>query len=372
MIIKPSPWDSETYYNSKHPEYVAIRNIVFQHPEHNFILVGYGLHYEHFRLGKVLFYNFGSGNKFKYLFSFTLNFWLPLLFRSSVVVGMGGYNLMPMQLASMLVRAKFIPIIIGEIRGFQGMVPRPVIGLFKSLARASFTSSYAILAISKNVKKELVNDFKTPPKKIFGYKYKISDIFNAHVSNSLRRALNPSGPIVLTVCRITTQKGLQYLVQAASEVVEKIPNVKFVIRAYGSEPEYRQYILNLIAERKLSGSFKIIEEFSAYDEIPKYMAASDVFVLPSIWEGLGVVILEAMACGLPVIATNVGGIPDIVINNENGLLVEPRDPQGLASAITRVLSDKNERQNLSNGALACTQRAIKDEFQHVLEKLVFS
>jgi glycosyltransferase involved in cell wall biosynthesis len=372
MIIKTSPWDSETFYRSQHPEYVAIRNIVFQNPEHDFILVGQGLHYDHFRLGKVLFYNLGSGNKIKYLFSYTLNFWLPLLLRPSVLVGMGGHNLPPMRLASALVRARFIAVLITELSSFINWTPRPARRLYKAFSRASFSSSYAVLAIAKSVRRELLEDYKTPSQKVFVYRYKISNIFNPYVSKDLRSKLNPFGPIVLTVCRIAVQKGLEYLVEASSAVVEKIPNVKFVIRAYGSEPEYRTKILNLIASHSLTNHFKIIEEFSSYAEIPKYMAAADVFVLPSVTEGLGMVLLEAMACGLPVIASNVGGIPDIVADNQNGILVQPRDARGLGNAIIKVLCDKRDRETLSNGALASSQRSTENELQNILEKLVFS
>jgi glycosyltransferase involved in cell wall biosynthesis len=372
MIIKPSPWDSETFYKSHHPEYAAIRNIVFQNAEHDFILVGYGLNYEHFRLGKVLFYNLGTGNKFKYLFSYTLNFWLPLLLRPSVIVGMGGPNLIPMQLASMLIRAKFIPVLIGEIRSDIRLLPRPVEGPFRAMSRASFNASYAVLAIANSIKRELLESYGVPSKKVFVYRYRISDIFNPHVPKDLRGALNPSGPIVLTVCRISAQKGLQYLVEASSAVVERIPNVKFVIRAYGSEPEYRRNLLNLIAKHNLNCNFKIVEKFSPYSEIPKYMAAADVFVLPSITEGLAVVVLEAMACGLPIIATPVGGIPDVIIDKYNGLLVKPRDVQGLQNAIIRLLTDKNERQHLSHEAISTAKRAKINEFQSLLVKLIFS
>jgi glycosyltransferase involved in cell wall biosynthesis len=378
MIIKHTAWNYAAFYKSKHPEHVAIRNIISQNPQHNFILVGHGRHYEHFRFGNTLFYNLGSGNagthffKIRFLFSFFMNFWLPLMLRPSVIVGIGVLDEVPMAAASIITRAKFISAVGSEVWYSVSELPSLTKSLFKVLLRASFNASYATLAISDSIRKELIEDYKARSQKVFVYKYRISDIFNAHVPNDFGKILNPNGPIVLTVCRISPEKGLQYLIEAASTAIMKIPNARFVIRAYSSETEYKDTLLNLISIYNLQKHFKIIEEFSSYEEIPRYMAAADIFVLPSVSEGLGIVVLEAMACGLPVIGTRVGGIPDMITDNYNGLLVEPKDAQGLAKAIIQVLSDEKMRQRLSYGALATTQRIQENEFQSLLTKLIFS
>jgi len=372
MIIKYAAWDDEAFYKSKHPEYVAIRNLINENSQQDFILVGHGRNFEHFRFGNVLIYNLGTGNRFRNSFSLLMNFLLPLLFRPSVVVGMGGINEMPMAIASILTRAKFIPVIGLDIWYSLSEVPYTVRSLAKALLMASFHASFAMLAISESIKKELVQVYNIRSEKVFVYKMKISDIFNPQIPNDLRKTLNPSGPVVLTICRINPQKGLQYLVEAAQAVAKKVPDVRFVVRAYASEEEYRRRILNLIRDRNVQDHFKIIEGFSPYEEIPRYMAASDVFVLPSISEGLPVVILEAMASGLPVIGSKISGIPDVVVDEYNGLLVEPKDVQGLADAIIRVLSDESLRRKLSRGALITTQRVKQNEFQSLLSKLIFS
>jgi glycosyltransferase involved in cell wall biosynthesis len=372
MIIKSAAWNYEAFYESKHPEYVAIRNLVNEHPEHDFILIGHGEHFEHFRLGRVLFYNLGSGNKFKFLFSLACNFLLPLFLRSSVIVGMGGINEIPIAMASILTRAKFIPTIVIDIWYSVSEMPAQLKRGINLLLRASFRASYVNLAISKSIKKELVENYHVDPQKVLIYNYKISDIFNSHVSSELKKTLNPHGPVVLTICRISPQKGLQYLVEASKIVSEKIPNVTFVLRAYASEIAYKKKLLELIDNGKMKNHFKIIEEYSSYEDIPKYMAASDVFVLPSISEGLGIVLLEAMACGVPVIGSKIGGISDIIFDGYNGLLVEPKDIQSLANAIMRVLSDNTLKIALSRGALTTTKCVKQNELQLLLSKSIFS
>jgi glycosyltransferase involved in cell wall biosynthesis len=89
-------------------------------------------------------------------------------------------------------------------------------------------------------------------------------------------------------------------------------------------------------------------------ELPAYYAQADVFVAPSVvgrngdTEGLGVVLLEAAAAGVPLVASDVGGIPDIVQHEQTGLLVEPEDPEALAASILRVLTDRDLAPRLSD------------------------
>jgi glycosyltransferase involved in cell wall biosynthesis len=371
MIFKSSPWTAETFYTSEHPEYVAIRNIVLQNPKHDFILIGHGLKYEHFRCGKTLFYNLGSGNKFKFLLSFLLNFWIPLFLGPSVIVCMTQTDVIPLTMAGLLIRAKIIPAIVGDLWYSLSIIPKNLQSLFRALLKASYKRSYAILSLSESIRRELEENYGVGAEKVFVYKYRISDIFNPCVSNDLKKKLNPGGPVVLTVCRINPQKGLHYLVMASPAIIEKIPTVKFVIRSYASEKKYENYLNELMSKYNVRKYFKIVLKFSSYEEIPKYMAAADVFVLPSVSEGMAVVLLEAMACGVPVVASNVGGAPDIVTDGYNGLLVETGDVKGLAESVTKVLSDETLAKKLSEGALNTIRQVMENEFEILLSKIIF-
>jgi glycosyltransferase involved in cell wall biosynthesis len=103
-----------------------------------------------------------------------------------------------------------------------------------------------------------------------------------------------------------------------------------------------------------------------YGLLPHYYNLCDIFVLPSIEEGLGFVSAEALACLKPVVASNVGGIPDIIIHNKTGILIERKNPEALSDAIIKLLKDKNLAKRLAlNG-----QSHIKKNFEEerVMEK----
>ena len=86
------------------------------------------------------------------------------------------------------------------------------------------------------------------------------------------------------------------------------------------------------------------------DDVSDYLRTADIFVLPSLQEGLPNSLLEAMACGLPVVATRIGGVVDIVKDGENGILVEPGDPKGMAEGIVRLFKDQEFARKIARNA----------------------
>jgi glycosyltransferase involved in cell wall biosynthesis len=374
MLCKFSDWYVYWYQKSNHPEAVAIRNIISQNRQHSFILLGDGTKFEHFKADGVYFYNVGQRTVASYLFSFLLKFELANILRPSVIVCLGATNSIPLGISSILTRAKFILVITGEISYAVESMPKYLRKVVAFLLKIIFHKAHKILALGKSIRKNLIDNYGVNPEKIFLYKYKIPEIFSPNVASDLKASLNPNGPIVLTICRISPEKGLSYLIEASRIITEKFPNVRIIIKgSYGASrttEKYYEQLTGLIRKRNLQEHITILDD-SPYSEIPKYLSAADVFVLPSLSEGFPLVILEALATGVPVVATPVGGIPDILVNKTNSLLIKPRDVEGLAGAITRVLSEDELRKRMIENGLRSIRGIKENEIENLLSKFIF-
>jgi glycosyltransferase involved in cell wall biosynthesis len=153
-------------------------------------------------------------------------------------------------------------------------------------------------------------------------------------------------PIVLTVARLDEQKGHRYLLDAAVQV----PEAQFVLAGDGPlRPELEAQVQSLGLQER-------VKFLGHRTDIPDLLAACDVFVLPSLYEGLPLSILEAMAADRPVIATQIGGTDEAVINGETGLLVTPADSTLLAAAIRSVLDDRVLAQRIASAGRIRAER----------------
>ncbi|HEY4509079.1 MAG TPA: glycosyltransferase [Candidatus Paceibacterota bacterium] len=144
--------------------------------------------------------------------------------------------------------------------------------------------------------------------------------------------------IIGTVARFVEQKGLPYFIQAAAKILEKTKreDIYFLLVGYGKmELDLRMMVDDLKINSRLL--------ISPPKDIKEILPIFDIFVVPSLWEGQPIAMLEAMASGRSVVATKVGGIPEILIDGKNGLLSEPKDPNSLAKAITKMLEDEKLR-----------------------------
>ncbi|NIM91377.1 MAG: glycosyltransferase [Candidatus Aminicenantes bacterium] len=160
--------------------------------------------------------------------------------------------------------------------------------------------------------------------------------------------------IILTAGRLIKTKGIEYLIEALPKVLERQNNTKLII--IGDGPE-KPRLLSLSDELGLRHEVLFLGSIPQ-DEVFSYMNASDVFVGPSLFEGLGNVFIEAMACGTPVIGTSVGGIREIIENEVNGLLVPPGDSRAIAKAISRVLSNEDLATSLSRNG----RKIVEEKF----------
>jgi glycosyltransferase involved in cell wall biosynthesis len=172
-------------------------------------------------------------------------------------------------------------------------------------------------------------------------------IIDAHAAFRL-----PHGaPLIGNVAALVAHKGQRHLVAAAGRVVREVPDARFVIVGEGElRDQLERQIRDLGLERHV-----FLAGFRS--DVIGLQKSFDLFVMSSVTEGLGSSMLDAMACGTPIVATRAGGIPEAIDDEVHGLLVSPHDDDALAQAIVRLLKDKVLRQQL---AAAAHQRVIED------------
>lgn len=176
--------------------------------------------------------------------------------------------------------------------------------------------------------------------------------------------------IFVTTSALIPRNGVDLLIKAVSLLPEKV-NWELIIA--GDGPQYKN-LKSQILKLKLEDKVKMLGRVDNKD-IPQLLKNSDIFIRLSRWEGFGVSFAEAMAAGIPVIATSVGGITDFVIQEKTGLLVESENPKQAASAILQLLSNKRLANNLSKNASKLvktkyTWENIADEVEKAFKSMV--
>lgn len=141
-------------------------------------------------------------------------------------------------------------------------------------------------------------------------------------------------PIVLNVAALVPHKGQRYLIDAFAGVVRKVPDARLVILGQGELQESltRQVHHHALEKHVLLPGFRT--------DVLSLMKTADIFTMSSVMEGLGTSLLDAMACARPIVATDTGGIPEVVVHDETGLLVPPKDADSLADALVTLLKDE--------------------------------
>jgi len=147
---------------------------------------------------------------------------------------------------------------------------------------------------------------------------------------------------ILSVSSITEQKGLIYLAKAMKHIVKENKEVKWIHVGPGNvlENEYYKRIINFLQSNKLLNNCEFVGRVPL-EKLVWYYQNSTIFVLPSLWEGMPLVVLEAMSCGLPIVSTKISGVEDLVINDWNGILVKPKDFSALSSSISELICNEN-------------------------------
>ncbi len=159
--------------------------------------------------------------------------------------------------------------------------------------------------------------------------------------------------IVGAIGRFTQQKGHADLIRAARAVVDEMPETQFLIVGDG---ELGQYLKAMIDRLTLGGNVRVLE---AREGVGVLYSLFDILVLPSHWEGLPYVLLEAMAAAKPIVATDVGGIPDVITDMESGMLVPVGNKKALADAITMLAGDSELQERLGK----CARERIEKSYR---------
>jgi glycosyltransferase involved in cell wall biosynthesis len=240
-------------------------------------------------------------------------------------------------------RAASVPVVITSRHNDNVFRRRPPI---KQMNRSLWQMVDAGIAISQAIARFCVEVEGAPPDRIHTIYYGLDpdrwlvDVKGARVV--LRRELNMGGHDLLVgmACRLIEQKGVGFGLKAFDRVAAQFPDAHLVIAGEGP---LRDALENQ-ARWMVAG--ERVHFLGWRPDVPFLLAALDVLLAPSLWEGFGLIMLEAMAQAIPVIASDVSAIPEIVVHAETGLLVPPRDVGALADALAILLEDKALRRHL--------------------------
>ena len=277
----------------------------------------------------------------------------------------------------------------------EGDTPQHIISRAKWLGpyyRRMFMRADFITAISGYLKEYAIKNGAVCPIKIVPNGVDIDKFSSVNRQSSsqfsreeFRKKLGISEgeKVIITVSRLVEKNGVGDLIEAVKQLIinDKQSAIRLLIAGSGElEKSLKSKVRNFCPsgnreqDKKLQDKILFLGEIPP-DEVPKYLAISDIFVRPSLAEGLGNVFLEALAVGVPIIGTPVGGIPDFLKEGETGLFCGIHDPASIAVKINQILADGNLRQKLiSNGKKLVAEKydwtIIAPEMGKVFKQLI--
>jgi glycogen(starch) synthase len=207
-----------------------------------------------------------------------------------------------------------------------------------------------VIVCSQSMKDEICGHFNLPqdkvdviPNAIDATKYQTS-VDRGAVRQ--RYGVGYGEKLILCVGRLVPQKGVEYFIRAIPSIARRYPEAKFIIVGEGWSRDI------LEAEARASGQNRKIQftGFASDQEVIDLMTSADVLVVPSIYEPFGIVALEGMATGVPVVASKVGGLAEVIDHDQTGIFVYPKNPESIAWGIDRVLSDPDHARWLTENA----------------------
>jgi len=225
----------------------------------------------------------------------------------------------------------------------------------KAIHAMEYLSTYEscqVITVSKSLKEEVCSIFNTPEDKvkviyngINPWEFDINLSWEEKINFRRSIGVQDDEKMILFVGRLTYQKGIEYLIRAMPKILER-HNAKLVIAGSG---DMRDYLEDLCYQ--LGVRHKVVFlGFVNGDTLKKLYKSADVVVIPSVYEPFGIVALEAMAAGTPVVVSSVGGLMEIIKHEVNGIWVYPKNPDSIAWGVDRVLSDWGFREYIVNNA----------------------
>lgn len=226
---------------------------------------------------------------------------------------------------------------------------------YRSVERSLAGLVNRYIAVSDSIRRELVDGYGLPAERVVTVHNGVEPApFLAPQDRAVARAelgLPAEAPVVGLAARFSTQKGLRHLIDAVPLLCAEMPDLLVVIGGTGPlESELREHA----AAVEATGSLR----WPGYvEDIARFLSALDVYVSPAETEALGIALIEAGLAEVPTVATNVGGVPEVVLDAETGVLVPPADPAALAGATLALLRDPEHARAL---ATAARERCLRE------------
>jgi len=218
----------------------------------------------------------------------------------------------------------------------------------------------AVIAISKPVAEHLKMDFNVPPAKVHLIPNGIDlDRFvkvTGETRSSARQKLNMGdAPLLGVIARLSDVKGIDVLIRAMPLILKQVLSVKLLVAGQGpEEADLKELTQDLSLTDQVH--FK-----NTIDQTQDLLPAFDVFVMPSLMEGLGLSVMEAQACGIPVVASRVGGLVDLIEDGKSGFLVPVNDPATLADRIIKLIQDPAKAKMMADQARSNIEKCFTAE-----------
>lgn len=232
---------------------------------------------------------------------------------------------------SILARLARVPVVVSHEHGswLDGKLARPFLDR-NVVARMSTV----ILAVSEWDRRQLIEREQIPPARVRVFANGIPPLPDGAPAAREDLGVPPHLPLIGAIGRLYDQKGYDYLIRAVAMLKARGRDLRCAIAGVGPD---EQKLKQLVAELGVGEEIRWIGH---RDDVPEVVRALDVAVLPSRWEGSPLALMEYMALGAPIVATTVGGVPELIDDGVHGLLVPSRDPGPLADAIERLLDDR--------------------------------